>query len=104
MYIIGSGRIIYLISLIVMFDADITNVGWDNVFVIRFKFFGGGELEITVHYTDGTSDDYDESQQSTYLTKGYGIDDYKIVSYISFVSNEWWNPGYLYLDLVIVGY
>lgn len=109
MYIKGAARdfpeiYIYEFNLRVMFDADITNVGDENIFVMRFKYFGGVSMSIYVYYTDNTYTFYSESQQSTYLTKAYDIEDNKIVSYIKFYSLELWNPGRLYLDLVRVNY
>lgn len=103
LYIKGSGGPIYKISLQVLFPAK-TNVGGDNIFIIRFLFSGSGELQINVHYQSGSPTEYSETRQSTWLTKGYIIDDNRVVSYIHFINNEWWNRGHLYLDVVHVVY
>jgi len=107
MYIKGKNGDPWYLSFIILkveFKTDITNVGDENIFVIRFKFFGGGTLQIKVYYTDGTYTPYSETQQSTYLTKGYNIADNKVVDYIKFHSCEFLVPGKLYLDIVNVIY
>jgi hypothetical protein len=103
-YIKGSGFITYELEFDVFFRTSYTNVGGDNLFVIRFKFSGGGNMKITVIYTDRTTTDYYESAQSTYLTKAYAIDDNKIVTRIRFYNFEWWWCGHVWLDLVNVIY
>lgn len=74
---------------------------------VRFKYSGNTYLRIYVWYSDGTHDQFPESSTGgSYVLKGYTLDSYKKVTYISFYSINSLPAAqqHVYIDCAEVGY
>jgi hypothetical protein len=80
-----------------------SDVGEGNTLTVKFQFEGGSILYVVIYYTDDTYDTHNELSTS-WKTVIYDLDPYKIVDCVGFANHEWWLPGNLYVDYLVVDY
>lgn len=62
-------------------------------------------MKVSIKYTDGSVDVfYEGSTGGSWKISIYELDDFKVVSYVNFYNNEWWNAGTFHIDYCAVHY